>query len=193
VRGVSYASKRVTEEIAQLAHGSESGRHYEVRQDMIRLGQLRQVGDGVGTQLNSGSAMILRPHQVVLTVSDLDASMKFYGRFGFSPGSRIRKNDGRERVALRAPGNDEFELKLFSNLDPRPLDAGVTLENQLASIGTRYLSLLCEDVDEFYERHRSTLNFVRAPKTGMTGCRYAFFTDPDGILLEVYQPNYQGA
>jgi hypothetical protein len=102
VRRVSYASKRVTEEIAQLAHGSESCRHYEVRQDMIRLGQLRQVGDGVGTQLNSGSAMMLRPHQVVLTVSDLDASVKFYGRFGFSPGSRIRKNDGRERVALRA-------------------------------------------------------------------------------------------
>jgi catechol 2,3-dioxygenase-like lactoylglutathione lyase family enzyme len=136
--------------------------------------------------------MNLRPHQVVLTVSDLDASIEFYGRFGFSASSRIRKRDGRERVTLRAPESDGFELKLFSNPDPRPLDAQLTLQGQLASIGTRYLSLLCDDVDKFYERHRRALNFVRAPKTGMTGCRYAFFTDPDGILLEVYQPKYHG-
>jgi catechol 2,3-dioxygenase-like lactoylglutathione lyase family enzyme len=132
--------------------------------------------------------MILRPHQIVLTVTDLDASVHFYSQFGFTPSTKIRKPDGRERITLHAPGADSFELKLFTNPDASKPRQPQPLEEYLRDVGTRYMSLLCTDVDHFYAQHKSALNFVRAPKTGMTGCRYAFITDPDGILLEIYQP-----
>lgn len=64
------------------------------------------------------------------------------------------------------------------------------LTDYLCQVGTRYLTLRCENVDEFYEAFKGEIRFVRSPKNGMTGCRYAFLLDPDGILVEIYQPEY---
>jgi catechol 2,3-dioxygenase-like lactoylglutathione lyase family enzyme len=133
--------------------------------------------------------MDLRVHQVVLTVSSLERSVQFYSQFGFIAENHICKGDGRERITMRSMLS-EFELKLFANPSPKPLRMSHDLQDYLTEIGTRYMSLLCDDVDDFYERYKTQLDFIRKPKTGMTGCRYAFFTDPDGILVEVYQKNY---
>jgi len=132
----------------------------------------------------------LVPWQVVLTVSDLATSIAFYEQFGFRASPRICKPDGRSRVTLTARSSPDFEIKLFTN--PRPLTMVKTpcLETYLNQVGTRYLSLRCKDIDQFYEDFKGKLTFVRTPKNGLTGCRYAFVLDPDGILLEVYQPSY---
>ncbi len=134
--------------------------------------------------------MNLKPHQIVLTVSSLEKSVEFYSQFGFIPENHIRKDDGRERITLRSKLPSELELKLFTNPNPKPISMPDNLQEYLTQIGTRYMSLLSDDVDGFYEQFKSHLNFIHPPKTGMTGCRYAFFTDPDGILIEVYQKNY---
>lgn len=132
----------------------------------------------------------LVPCQVVLTVSDLATSIAFYEQFGFQAGSRICKPDGRSRVTLTARSSPGFELKLFTNPHAHANPELPELADYLCRVGTRYLSLRCEDIDKFYEHFKGKLTFVREPKNGLTGCRYAFVVDPDGILLEIYQPNY---
>jgi len=134
--------------------------------------------------------MDLKVHQVVLTVSSLEKSVEFYSQFGFVPENHLRKEDGRERITMRSTRSSDFELKLFTNPRPKSFSIPEDLQEYLTQIGTRYMSLLADDVDEFYEQNKTRIRFIQKPKTGMTGCRYTFFTDPDGIVVEVYEKNY---
>ena len=131
--------------------------------------------------------MNLKPFQIVLTVSDLEKSITFYSQFGFKKGKFVKKEDGRTRITLMPAGLDNFELKLFSNPMAKPLAEGGDTQNYLREVGTKYMSLLTEDIDAFYKKFKNKINFLGEPKNGMTGCRYVFFKDPDNILVEVYQ------
>lgn len=131
--------------------------------------------------------MNLRPFQIVLTVSDLDRSVKFYSQFGFRTGKFVQKEDGRTRITLIPEGVSDFELKLFSNPSAKSLPSSSNTQEYLKETGTKYMSLLVDDVDLFYAGYKEKINFLAQPKDGMTGCRYVFFRDPDNILVEVYQ------
>jgi len=135
--------------------------------------------------------MKLMLHQVVLVVKDLELSTQFYSKFGFEPMNRINKKDGRTRVTLIQRDYPNFELKLFSNKCPitenSHLKSKKDIDAFLRTTGIRYFTLLTENINEFYETYNKKIKFLTSPKRGMTGCKYVYIKDPDGILVEIYE------
>ena len=121
-------------------------------------------------------------HHVALIVSDYAASKRFYTEtLGFAIiAETFRAERNSWKLDLRVPGGDQIELFSFPNPPKRPS----TPEAQ----GLRHLAFRVSDLDFVIERLESrgvVLEKVRVDE--LTGARFTFFADPDGLPLELYE------
>jgi lactoylglutathione lyase len=112
----------------------------------------------------------------MVRVSDLPASLGFYGLLGLREVRRIENERGRfTLVFLAAPGDEDAQIELTHNWDPEPYTIG------------RAFGHLAYAVDDIYatcERLRAggvTIN--RPPRDG----HMAFVHSPDNISIELLQ------
>lgn len=143
-------------------------------------------------------------HHTGLTVSDLDRSLAFYrDLLGFELvleqekqggylGAIVGSPDAHVRMAhVKLPGSDH-RIELFQYLHPPGIEPSTRLEPW--SIGPTHICLIVDDLGSLYDRLRSAGldTFVSAPVEVDTGANAGgsalYLRDPDGTLLELFQP-----
>jgi catechol 2,3-dioxygenase-like lactoylglutathione lyase family enzyme len=140
-------------------------------------------------------------HHTGYTVSDLDRSVAFYRdllgcevvamqeKQGGYLAAIVGYPDAHVRMAhLRVPG-DGHVVELFQYLAPR----GGAVETEPKNVGVSHLCFLTDDLLGVYGRLLAAgVEFVSPPvavDTGInTGGYGLYLRDPDGILVELFQP-----
>jgi catechol 2,3-dioxygenase-like lactoylglutathione lyase family enzyme len=144
---------------------------------------------------------IVGAHHTSFTVADLDRSLKFFcdqlgltvvhtrevgddyfGRIVGLPGCRVRA------ALLRIPGSNHH-LELFEYLMP----AGQPCAPRPCDPGSTHVSLLVDDLPALYDRLRGESGaFVSGPvriTAGPNAGGYGvYLRDPNGVLIELFQP-----
>ena len=149
--------------------------------------------------------MILSAAHIGLTVSDLDRSVAFYrdtlgleylGEMkmgGPETAALFNKEDCRARVAYLT-GDKTHQgppVELIQFIDQ-------PIQHRRSDLFTTSVSELClntDDIDGDYERLKAAgVEFISAPQSfdstayGFGKSRAVYFYDPDGIILELIQP-----
>jgi glyoxylase I family protein len=125
---------------------------------------------------------ILRNHHIALICSDYARSKRFYTELlGFEIVSEVYREERQSyKLDLRMP--DGVQLELFSFPNP---PARVTRPE---ACGLRHLAFEVADMDvavAALQRLGVAVEPVRVDEH--TGKRFTFFTDPDGLPLELYE------
>ena len=112
----------------------------------------------------------------MVRVTDVDASLDFYGKLGLREVRRIDNDKGRfSLIFLAAPGDESAQVELTYNWDPEEYDGG------------RNFGHLAYQVDDIYATCQQLLDkgvtLNRPPRDG----RMAFIRSPDGISIELLQ------
>ena len=142
-----------------------------------------------------------RIHHTGYTVSDLDRSVAFYRdllgceviatqeKEGGYLAAIVGYPDAHVRMAhLRLPGADHV-IELFEYLAPPGGSADVEPKN----VGASHLCFVIDDLAGLYERLSAEgVSFVSPPvevDTGINAGGYGLYIrDPDGIMVELFQP-----
>lgn len=150
--------------------------------------------------------MIHKPHHVNYVVSDLDRSIAFYREIlGFTLiQDSLRENlpsydalmgvkGVRLRVALFEMPNSEILLELFQFFHPAAIVQKVTFH----AIGSSHLALEIRGLDELYAKIVAGGSHTVAPpvdifRDGLLMARGMYALDPDGIVIEMFEPNDEG-
>ena len=121
-------------------------------------------------------------HHIALIVSDYEKSKKFYTDIlGFSIlAENYREARKSYKLDLIGPGVMRLELFSFPSTPPRP--------SRPESCGLRHLAFRVDDLDAEINR-LSKLGLVFEPirNDEYTNKRFTFFSDPDGLPLELYE------
>ena len=131
---------------------------------------------------------------VGITVKDLDKALKFYSEILEFP-VLSRKENPELKVAYAQIQIGQSKVEIFSPLEgkpsrPRPAECG--MEGVGARIrettGLNHLSINVDNIDAVFEKLKNKgVLFILEPKLMGTGSKIAFFTDPDGTLIELIQ------
>jgi catechol 2,3-dioxygenase-like lactoylglutathione lyase family enzyme len=146
---------------------------------------------------------IIGMHHLGLTVTNLERSLEYYRRmFGLEP-EFVATGDGEElSQAVGVPeakltfaflrlGNGTVELLEYDN--DRQTQYG--LRN--SDVGAPHLCFDVADIDAAYEELLARgADFYSAPLRitdgPLAGCAFAYFRDPDGLTLEIFQKAADG-
>ena len=126
--------------------------------------------------------MLNKFHHVAVICSNYETSKDFYiNKLGFNVISEIYR-ESREswKLDLALPNGDRIELFSFPKPPSRP--------TQPEACGLRHLSFEVDDVAAIksqLEAKGISVEDIRIDAD--TGKRFAFFKDPDGLPLEVYE------
>lgn len=112
----------------------------------------------------------------MVRVTDVDASIEFYGLLGLREVRRIESEQGRfSLIFLAAPGDESAQVELTYNWDPEPYDGG------------RNFGHLAYQVEDIYGACQRLMDggvtISRPPRDG----RMAFVRSPDNISVELLQ------
>jgi lactoylglutathione lyase len=112
----------------------------------------------------------------MVRVTDVDASLDFYGKLGLREVRRIDNDKGRfSLIFLAAPGDESAQVELTYNWDPEEYDGG------------RNFGHLAYQVENIYEACQRLVDggvtINRPPRDG----RMAFVRSPDNISIELLQ------
>lgn len=125
---------------------------------------------------------LLRTHHVAIICSDYAASRRFYVEvLGLEVVSETYR-EGRDsyKLDLRLPDGSQIELFSFPDPPKRP--------SYPEASGLRHLAFEVADLDEAVaelEGGGVAVEPVRVDE--LTGKRFTFFADPDGLPLELYE------
>lgn len=141
-------------------------------------------------------------HHTGLTVTDLERSLAFYRdvleleviaeqeKQGGYLAAIVGYPDAHVKMAhLKVPGSDH-RLELFQYVSPTP----TTGELEPRLVGLTHVCIVVDDLPRLYERLRAAGidSFFSPPvevDTGINTGGYALYLrDPDGIILELFQP-----
>jgi glyoxylase I family protein len=121
-------------------------------------------------------------HHIAIICSNYELSKQFYVEIlGFNVIREIfRKERNSYKLDLEVGGQYQIELFSFPNPTPRP--------SRPEAAGLRHLAFEVDDIDEAIF-HLNELDVVTEPIRidETTGRRFTFFTDPDGLPLELYE------
>lgn len=142
----------------------------------------------VNAQVSPSDAFSLQLHHVTLSVSDVNLVSQWYANYlGFTITDRftLTRPDGRQIDVARIerPG-----LKLNISQFPGSVSSDRSTENQ----GWRHIAFEVDDIDRTYQRLQlQGIQFITEPYTyDLPGYRVAFFRDPEGNILELYQEQF---
>ncbi len=121
--------------------------------------------------------MIVSIHHVALKATDLERMADFYQQaLGFKRGMRLDFEDGTYLIQMDLNG---VQVELFGG--------GKTKAEDSEAVGYTHLAFTVDDVDAEYERLKGLgCEFYIEPVT-VQGLRVAFFRDPDGNPIELFQ------
>ncbi|MEC4200062.1 MULTISPECIES: SMU1112c/YaeR family gloxylase I-like metalloprotein [Bacillus] len=121
-------------------------------------------------------------HHIAIICSDYEASKTFYvDKLGLEILSETYRKD-RDSYKLGLSLNGRYVIELFSFPDPperltRPEAAGL-----------RHLAFTVADLDQTVKELKQKGIIAEPVRTDPgTGKRYTFFSDPDGLPLELYE------
>lgn len=124
-------------------------------------------------------------HHVALIASDYEASKRFYTEvLEFTVlAENFRVERASYKLDLRGPGDIQLELFSFPGSPERA--------SHPEACGLRHLAFRVSDLDQEITRLNS-LGVVTGPIRidEYTGKRFMFFSDPDGLPLELYEDKY---
>jgi glyoxylase I family protein len=121
-------------------------------------------------------------HHIAIICSDYEVSKKFYTQvldFGIIEETY---REARESYKLDLKVNDVYQIELFSFPNPamRP--------SRPEACGLRHLAFEVDDIDEAIENlERKGVATEPIRIDALTGKRFTFFQDPDGLPLELYE------
>ena len=112
----------------------------------------------------------------MVRVTDVDASLDFYGKLGLREVRRIDNDKGRfSLIFLAAPGDEDAQVELTYNWDPETYDGG-------RNFG--HLAYLVEDIYAACQRLMDGGVTINRPQRDG---RMAFVRSPDNISVELLQ------
>ena len=121
-------------------------------------------------------------HHIAIIVSDYERLKQFYTEvLGFSIlAENYRAERQSFKLDLKGPGAMQIELFSFPNSSARV--------SRPESCGLRHLAFTVDNLDQEVDRLRALRVFCEAIRVDeYTGKRFTFFTDPDGLPLELYE------
>lgn len=126
--------------------------------------------------------LVTRLHHIAIICSDYEVSKRFYVE---TLGLRVLTETHRAqrqsyKLDLELPGGVQIELFSFPNPPARP--------SYPEARGLRHLALSVADIDAAL-RHLAAHGVQAEPVRvdELTGSRYTFFADPDGLPIELYE------
>ena len=126
--------------------------------------------------------MFNRIHHIAIICSDYEKSKDFYvNQLGFKIVAEVYREE-RKSYKLDLAVNDVYQIELFSFENPpaRPSRPGAQ--------GLRHLAFEVDDIEKEIER-LNVFGILTEPirVDEFTAKRFTFFTDPDGLPLELYE------
>ena len=121
-------------------------------------------------------------HHVAIICSDYEKSRRFYSEFlGLAIVSETYRPDrGSYKIDLALSDGSQIELFSFPEPPPRP--------SYPEACGLRHLAFAVDDLDRAVAALRSRGILVENARVDeLTGKRFTFFADPDGLPLELYE------
>ncbi len=127
--------------------------------------------------------MIKRIDHTTITVRNLERSIDFYTRLlGFTRDREMWIPESNLRIVFLRLGDTMLEL--FGV----PEANGEAISNVNAVVGYKHICLLVDSVDEEYQRlAHAGVQFRIPPTTVQDTVRIAFFSDPDGMDIELIE------
>jgi glyoxylase I family protein len=126
--------------------------------------------------------MLKRIHHAAIICADYSQSKYFYTQILGLPviAENYRAQRNSYKLDLALPEGGQIELFSFPDAPPRP--------SRPEAQGLRHLAFVVDDVEQF-SAHLTALGVVvEAIRVDeYTGKKYTFFSDPDGLPLELYQ------
>ena len=121
-------------------------------------------------------------HHIAIICSDYEKSKHFYtGVLGFEIEAEVfREARNSWKLDLKIAGKYQIELFSFPEPAPRP--------SRPEAAGLRHLAFAVDDLEKailFLSTKNVETEPVRVDE--FTGKRFTFFTDPDGLPLELYE------
>jgi glyoxylase I family protein len=125
---------------------------------------------------------ILGVHHIAIICSDFEKSRQFYCDVLGLKILREVYREQRKSYKLDLSLNDQYIIELFSFPDPPPR------VSQPEACGLRHLAFAVDDLDAEVSRIRALgVNTEEIRTDEFTGKKFTFFSDPDGLPLELYQ------
>ena len=126
--------------------------------------------------------MFNRIHHIAIICSDYQKSKDFYvNQLGFKIVAEVYREE-RKSYKLDLAVNDVYQIELFSFENPpaRP--------SRPEAQGLRHLAFEVDDIEKEIER-LNVFGILTEPirVDEFTAKRFTFFTDPDGLPLELYE------
>ena len=127
-------------------------------------------------------------HHVAIIASDYDRSRRFYHELLGLPilAETLRAERHSWKLDLALPDGSQLELFSFPAPPPRP--------SRPEACGLRHLAFRVQALDPVIahlERQGVAVEPVRVDE--LTGSRFTFFADPDGLPLELYEVDAESA
>ncbi|KQS34418.1 VOC family protein [Pedobacter sp. Leaf194] len=126
--------------------------------------------------------MFNRIHHIAIICSDYEKSKAFYvNKLRFKILNEIYRSE-RKSYKLDLAVNDLYQIELFSFENPpaRP--------SQPEARGLRHLAFEVDDIElEIQNLNKEGVETEAIRVDEITGKRFTFFTDPDGLPLELYE------
>ena len=137
---------------------------------------------------------VKRVDHVSYTVSDIDRSVDFYSKFGYRPVNRYAASGPELDVAV-ATENADMEIQVMRRPDGGMLEliSYVRQPSERAArnsvVGAAHLAFVVGDIQAAYEELTAEgVEFLSEPNTDRYGEKWVYFRDPDGITVELRQP-----
>ncbi len=125
-------------------------------------------------------------NHVTLGVSDMDKSVDFYKKFGFSLEKEYGTND--MKIVWMKLNGIVLEMFWYKNHNELP-NHSKTLNEDLMTVGNKHFGLgvkSIEDAIRFIKENNLSDDEITITE-GRMGKRYFFIKDPDGILFEIIE------
>ena len=131
------------------------------------------------------------PHHISLSVKNLKVSIEFYAVFGFSPVANY--TDTNLGIAICHLTLQDLILELICLNQSVPYSAsGQTIFDDLSVRGIKHFALKVDDLETtICNLAAQGIQLACGPCSGLTGIKYVFVKDPDGIYLEILEDRRQ--
>lgn len=132
-------------------------------------------------------------HHTAISVRDLEKSIDFYTRLGFSKGEHYVAEDGSMHIVQLSLQGVGLELFWYLKNQGKP-SLELEYANNLDKIGVKHLCLQVANAGDSlawlkelgFASDQTEINIARS----LQGSRYFFIQDPDGVWVEFMEDNH---